>query len=75
MLNKIPVYSVLVSMQDDGGGEWVDPEFRGLFGKQKDAEAYGIRWSMNHKGFTAGVYECILVSEVRASVQSEIITD
>ena len=67
-----PVYTVLVSMQNDGGGEWIDPEFRGLFSSKEKAEQWGAWWSANHNGFTAAVYECVKKSEVRANTKVEI---
>lgn len=69
---KFELYTVLVPMQNDGGGEWIDPAFRGLFGDVEEAKAWARQWALTHNG-TAEVMKCIPVWECYRDIEPKII--
>jgi hypothetical protein len=59
-----PIYAVMVPVQEDGGGEWINPVIPVWFQEELHAREWAKNWAATHTGF-ATVYRCEPVVDIR----------
>lgn len=61
---KAPIYAVMVPIQKDGLGEWIDPDIPVWFYEENAACEWAREWARTHAGL-ATVYRCTPIVDIR----------